>query len=333
MIDLQKLKGVPDTAAVKQRADRIDLDRLQGEKASVDSVSAVMAVTNTKASVAAMNQRVPQGRKINGYDLTVDRNLTAADVGAATPADVVTAVAPKANTAAISAVGLSGQYADLIGKPTIPTVPVSSVQGRTGAVVVTTTDLGLNLVSNTSDSAKPVSTAQQAALDLKADTTALTTGLAGKVPTARTVAGKPLSSDVTLVKGDVGLSLVDNTADSAKPVSGAQQTALSLKADSSAMTTALAGKANDLTVIEKNLGSLPRRSGHFDITGLTGLTANNPAEVFQLPGPYTGKGTLADEAEMDAVHVSAYCKDANSVRCYWLASGAVRGNFKFGYRV
>ena len=43
------------------------------------------------------------------------------------------------------------------------------------------------------------------------------------------VAGK--TGVVTLVKGDVGLANVDNTADSAKPVSTAGQTALNLKAD------------------------------------------------------------------------------------------------------
>ena len=43
------------------------------------------------------------------------------------------------------------------------------------------------------------------------------------------VAGK--TGVVTLVKADVGLSNVDNTADSAKPVSTAQQTALNLKAN------------------------------------------------------------------------------------------------------
>lgn len=43
------------------------------------------------------------------------------------------------------------------------------------------------------------------------------------------MAGK--QGDVVLVKGDVGLGNVDNTADSAKPVSTAQQTALDLKAD------------------------------------------------------------------------------------------------------
>ena len=45
---------------------------------------------------------------------------------------------------------------------------VISVNGRTGEVVLTKTDVGLSNVDNTSDVNKPVSTAQQAALDNKA---------------------------------------------------------------------------------------------------------------------------------------------------------------------
>lgn len=45
------------------------------------------------------------------------------------------------------------------------------------------------------------------------------------------VAVATLKTDLALVKGDVGLGNVDNTADSAKPVSTAQQTALDLKAN------------------------------------------------------------------------------------------------------
>lgn len=51
------------------------------------------------------------------------------------------------------------------------------------------------------------------------------------VPSSRKIAGIPLSSDVSLVKADVGLGNVDNTADSAKPVSAATATALAGKAD------------------------------------------------------------------------------------------------------
>lgn len=51
------------------------------------------------------------------------------------------------------------------------------------------------------------------------------------VPVTRTVAGKALSADITLAKGDVGLGNVDNTSDIDKPVSTATQTALDGKVD------------------------------------------------------------------------------------------------------
>lgn len=51
------------------------------------------------------------------------------------------------------------------------------------------------------------------------------------VPTSRTIAGKALTSDITLAKGDVGLGNVDNTSDNDKPISSATQLALGDKAD------------------------------------------------------------------------------------------------------
>lgn len=90
------------------------------------------------------------------------------------------------------------------------TAGVSSIDGQTG--VVTLGDINLDNVDNTSDANKPVSTAQQTALDAKATTTALTTGLAGK-------------ADATAI------SNIDNTSDANKPVSTAQQAALDLKAN------------------------------------------------------------------------------------------------------
>ena len=122
---------------------------------------------------------------------------------------------------------------------------VSSVAGRTGAVTLTSADLtdgttvgrgifkaadataakaflalvkgdvGLGNVDNTADSAKPVSTAQQTALNAKAP-------LASPTFTG-TVSG--------ITAAMVGLGNVNNTADSAKPVSSAQQTALDAKVD------------------------------------------------------------------------------------------------------
>lgn len=52
---------------------------------------------------------------------------------------------------------------------------VDSVAGKTGVVVLAKADVGLGSVDNTSDADKPVSTAQQAALNLKADAASPTT--------------------------------------------------------------------------------------------------------------------------------------------------------------
>lgn len=93
---------------------------------------------------------------------------------------------------------------------------VDSIAGQTG--VVTLADINLDNVDNTSDADKPVSNAQQTALNAKATTTALTTGLAGK-------------ADATAI------SNIDNTSDADKPVSTAQQAALDLKANVSDLNT------------------------------------------------------------------------------------------------
>jgi hypothetical protein len=52
---------------------------------------------------------------------------------------------------------------------------VSSVNGRTGVVTLSKSDVGLSAVNNTSDANKPVSTATQTALNLKADIASLGT--------------------------------------------------------------------------------------------------------------------------------------------------------------
>jgi hypothetical protein len=84
----------------------------------------------------------------------------------------------------------------------------------TAVTSLTKSSVGLANVDNTSDANKPVSTATQTELDLKAP-------LADPTFTG-TVSG--------ITKSHVGLGNVDNTADSAKPVSTATQTALDLKA-------------------------------------------------------------------------------------------------------
>jgi len=85
--------------------------------------------------------------------------------------------------------------------------------------------VGLGNVDNTSDVNKPVSTAQQTALDLK-----LTSSVAAS--TYAPIASPTFTGTVSgITKTMVGLGNVDNTSDVNKPVSTAQQTALDLKAN------------------------------------------------------------------------------------------------------
>lgn len=91
--------------------------------------------------------------------------------------------------------------------------------------------------------------ALDAALDAKEGSLGFT-----PVPETRTVAGHPLSANVTLVKADVGLGNVDNTSDAGKPVSSATQTALDLK-QTAAQVQALIDAA------QKTILSLGNRTG------------------------------------------------------------------------
>jgi len=76
---------------------------------------------------------------------------------------------------------------------TAATAPVTSVAGRTGAIVLTSADVGLGNVNNTSDANKPVSTATQTALNLKVDASQL--GVASGVATLDAT-GKLLTAQI-----------------------------------------------------------------------------------------------------------------------------------------
>ncbi|MBL8794269.1 MAG: hypothetical protein JNM56_10205 [Planctomycetia bacterium] len=116
------------------------------------------------------------------------------------------------------------------------------------------------------------------------------------------------------------------------------------------------------TTVERDLGSTPKWSGKFTITDAA-ITASSKVLCWQAPGPYTGKGTLADEAEMQPVQVIAVEPAAGSAVVKWqtppmtshallltigspgagqpsrdqvtvaVRLGKVRGNVKFTYMV
>lgn len=113
----------------------------------------------------------------------------------------------KANNSELSNVAKSGSYNDLLDKPTIP---VTSVNGKTGAVVLSASDIGLGNVNNTSDADKPISTATQNALNNKANSSDL------NAHTGNT------NNPHNVTKAQLGLEKVDNTSDSEKNVASAK---------------------------------------------------------------------------------------------------------------
>ena len=203
----------------------------------------------------------------NGYETPVE--LDARDTANRDRANH-TGTQPASTITGLSSVATSGNHGDL------------TLDDGTNPHGTTQTDVGLGNVDNTSDLDKPISTATQAALDLKYDASnpngyetpaelnardtanrdrANHTGTqpASTITGLSAVATSGNHSDLTLddgtnphgtTKADVGLGNVDNTSDLDKPISTATQAALDLKADNSIEINSVSGETTgggDLT--------------------------------------------------------------------------------------
>lgn len=101
--------------------------------------------------------------------------------------------------------------------------------------------------------------------------------------------------------------------------------------DRASITVVAGSGAFFISQHEEDLGTIPRRSGRFYISGLSGLTAGNGVLIQQASGPYTGKGTQSDEAQMDRVLPVAKCFNTNTIEVFWSCETRVKGNFIFDY--
>jgi len=122
--------------------------------------------------------------------------------------------------------GITGLQAELDAKQGADAL-ADHVTNVSNPHVVTKAQVGLSNVNNTSDANKPISTATQTALDLKASISSVSAWLADKVDSATfTAHTSNVSNPHSVTKAQVGLGSVDNTSDLDKPISNATRAAL-----------------------------------------------------------------------------------------------------------
>ena len=136
--------------------------------------------------------------------------------------------------------------------------------GGTGATTVADArlNLGLDQVNNTSDAAKPVSTATQTALNLKANAADVTSGLALKADTADVNAALALKANTADV--NTGLALKVNTTD--------MTAALAAKADTGSIKTFVVTQVAAATIADADANS----KGKIQLAGDLAGTADAP---------------------------------------------------------
>ena len=178
---------------------------------------------------------------------------------------------------------------------------------ETAVAAVTKTTLGLGSVDNTSDASKPVSTAQASAIAtakteaITAAATAADTKVSAHDVDTSNVHGiadtslLALKSEVAAVtKTTLGLGNVDNTADTAKPVSTAQSTAIATaKAEAIADATAqvnalLTGAPAALNTLDELAAALGDDANFAaTVTTSLGLKVDSLTPISQKTASYT----------------------------------------------
>ena len=236
----------------------------------------------------------------------------------------VSAGVPDATSNTIGKIQLTGDLSGTATSPEVATGAISTAKIANNAITdakvangISASKVGLGNVDNTSDAAKPISTATQTALDLKAP-------LASPTFTG-TVAG--------ITKTMVGLGNVDDTTDLNKPVSTATQTALDLKAPlaSPTFTGTVAGitktmvglgNVDDTTDLNKPVSTATQAALDLKQNALTNPVTGT-GTTNKLP-KLTGTSTLGDSNVSDNGTVVSIATDAS---INGLSVGRGPGNF------
>jgi hypothetical protein len=187
--------------------------------------------------------------------------------------------------------------------------PVASVAGKMGVVTLAKTDVGLGNVDNTSDANKPVSTATQAALNGKAnsshshviaDVTSLQTALDGKAPlTSPALIGTPTAPSAAAYADSTQIATTAQVHDTVTTVPENAQTGTAytlVLADAGKLVTLNNAAAVTLSIptnasvafpIGTRIDLLQYGAGQVTIGG-AGVTIRSSGSKLKLTGQYSG---------------------------------------------
>jgi len=251
------------------------------DKVKLDGIATGATVNSSDASLRdrATHTGTQATSTVTGLDAAL---ITKAPLASPTFTGVVSAPTPStvddstkvATTAFVKAQGyLTSASAGL----------VTSVASRTGDVVLAKADVGLPNVDNTADTAKPVSTAQQTALNLKANLDSPVFTTATTLPSATTIGSVSAAEVSTLVGVSSGIqSQLNSKAASSHSHSDATTSVSGFM--SGADKTKLNGIATGATVNSSD-ATLLARSNHTGtqpvgtITGLGSLATLSTAPI------------------------------------------------------
>ena len=225
-------------------------------KEQVDAKYATKATTYTKeetyskqesdskyATIETVNNKVDKvvGKQLSTEDYTTEEKEKLAGLSNYDDTNITQKLNEKVDK--ITGKGLSTEDYTTSEKTKLGTIEegaqvntVTSVAGRTGAVTLTKTDIGLDNVDNTSDDDKPISTATQTALDSKVDkvegkglsqenfTTELKSKLDGLSNYDDSTITEALSNKVDKISGK-GLSTNDYTTEEKTKLEGIEENA------------------------------------------------------------------------------------------------------------
>jgi len=158
---------------------------------------------------------------------------------------------------------------------------VTSVNGYTGAVTLSKSDVGLSNVDNTSDATKNAATATL---------------------TNKTLTSPVINSPTGITKSDVGLSNVDNTSDATKNSATATLTNKSISGINNTLT--------NISLTSSVIGILPIANGGTNNTSFTALSGNI-APIIYFDGSKLATDATASHLGYDTVTDTVYTSAIN----------------------